>query len=287
MKKTNSRGFTLVELMIVIVIMVILAAAAIPLYQGYVQRARESKAIAECRQVVQAAATKAAEMYAGRQDLDKLSTHNDEILELAGTKGTILEGPTADANGRVTYVQYQSANKIVVLYDIRENPEYSIQTKKPPLTVIEDWTKEMLEYTTEYIEEYKKLTGKTNPGRDAVMRAYLNDEKEKDRKFLEVDRKFVQGTIYEPKPPKNQEVSGLYWRPYYLGSGDSTKVFLYANGEVDKESPHAGWSAKLVYVDGKIYVGSGNGGIGISDVYKYQGPLEDYLKEKGFTLKED
>lgn len=44
MTLTNYKGFTLIELMIVIVVVGVLAAIAIPAYQGYVEQARRADA---------------------------------------------------------------------------------------------------------------------------------------------------------------------------------------------------------------------------------------------------
>lgn len=51
--KSNSKGFTLVELMIVIVIVAIFAAIAIPGYQEYVRRATASQAMQEIQRVAE------------------------------------------------------------------------------------------------------------------------------------------------------------------------------------------------------------------------------------------
>ncbi|MFI3201846.1 MAG: prepilin-type N-terminal cleavage/methylation domain-containing protein [Eubacteriales bacterium] len=50
--KLNQKGFSLIELMVVIVIMLILAAIAIPAFMGVIQDSRDSAATANARTVL-------------------------------------------------------------------------------------------------------------------------------------------------------------------------------------------------------------------------------------------
>jgi len=49
MKKTNKKGFTLIELIVVIAILAILAAILIPAVTGYITKANEARDTANCR----------------------------------------------------------------------------------------------------------------------------------------------------------------------------------------------------------------------------------------------
>jgi type IV pilus assembly protein PilA len=49
MKKLNKKGFTLIELIVVIAILAILAAILIPAVTGYIQKAEQARDSANCR----------------------------------------------------------------------------------------------------------------------------------------------------------------------------------------------------------------------------------------------
>ena len=61
----NQKGFTLIELMIVVAIIAILAAIALPAYQDYMKRSKVSEAVA----AMGACKTSVAEYYAARNAL--------------------------------------------------------------------------------------------------------------------------------------------------------------------------------------------------------------------------
>jgi type IV pilus assembly protein PilA len=98
MKHQIQKGFTLIELMIVVAIIGILAAIAIPQYQDYIARAQASEACA----LLGGLKTPIAEYFAsngsapglasgggtGNLDSDKLTLDGDNVSGIAFTAGT-------------------------------------------------------------------------------------------------------------------------------------------------------------------------------------------------------
>ena len=76
MKAQMQKGFTLIELMIVVAIIGILAAVALPAYQDYTKRAKMSEVIGFISQ----AKTAVAETYATTNDLDSIDNTTAGLL---------------------------------------------------------------------------------------------------------------------------------------------------------------------------------------------------------------
>ncbi len=72
--KGNGRGITLIELLIVVMIVGILASIAIPIYRGYMQRARRADAKTALEQIRAAQEMRRAEYGSYSTDLAALQT---------------------------------------------------------------------------------------------------------------------------------------------------------------------------------------------------------------------
>ena len=101
------KGFTLIELIVVIAILGILAAILIPRFSGFQDKARSSEAIMHAKQIATAADARIVET--GKTAWDATTTNattmnNSEITTIAGPDitGVISDG-SIDSNGRFLF----------------------------------------------------------------------------------------------------------------------------------------------------------------------------------------
>lgn len=85
----GTKGYTLVELMVVITIMAILAASATGIYNGYIEKAKTASLLDKGHRIKEALMICEAE-YLATNDVDSMMFWNDEFLAKPNSPDSIL-----------------------------------------------------------------------------------------------------------------------------------------------------------------------------------------------------
>lgn len=95
---SDKKGFTLVELIVVMVILAILAAILAPALLGYIDKAKEKQVILNAKSVLTAAQVEMSDLYAQGFDGTMTDSQKQEIIKLADVSYTnIVIGTAGDA----------------------------------------------------------------------------------------------------------------------------------------------------------------------------------------------
>ncbi|MEF9997703.1 MAG: type II secretion system protein [Lachnospiraceae bacterium] len=283
----STQGFTLIEVLMVLVIIGIMAAFLIPSFTGYITKQKEKEAKDECRIVVASSQRAYVNQYSKNAPTAQISTA--EILSFADVNGTLYSNNIGfdETTLKITALTYQAENGLFVKYNIKKDEKYQITTGSTGYIELE-------EFIASYQETIQQLVNDGSfannyPGREEATAQYLKSIggtlPAVDHSLLESDNLHTLDTP-------------LFWQPYWVsdnkqGIKDSSITVLFAtpNNGSNPTNIQNSWNAYLIYVNGKVYESTAQKDgiskpIGISKLSEYS-TLEDidqFLTTQGFVV---
>ena len=117
----STGGWKKIVLIVVLVILAILAALLIPALTGYIDKAKNKKIVAECRQSVMAAQTLVDEAYGKNSGTVEIGAGKTVTLtaieKLAEVKSGTVQSAKTDAEGHVTELVYKNGKTVTYKWE--------------------------------------------------------------------------------------------------------------------------------------------------------------------------
>lgn len=245
MLKNNKKGFTLIEIIVVVVILAVLMAVAVPSVLKYIDTAQEAPALTEAHAIVTAVQKKVIEKYSQTRD-DKITlglSDNEWIQDFVGEGGTI-QGSILVSNKEVTKLLYLASNGLYVLYDKTKSPEFSIVDKDAiyDSNSVEGMLIELNQIVID--NEIDKLSNNnSDTGKTKVLQSkYLSANNNCFPTLSDKEIKILENLMYSNNAAKN-----LIWKPSYDKNGN---IILFA---CTKGNQSGATQGPLFYYNGEYY----------------------------------
>lgn len=255
----NRKGFTLTEIIVVLVVIAVLAAITIPSSIGYINKAKQSKAVAECQEVVHASQIVAVDLYSKNELLNENDLLNDEnknqILSLSETAGSIISIDYDINTSKILNLSYLSSNDLLVHYDADTESLYSIDNKIPDSAPDYTVVAERILIDEEILSTYNQRNKQTQ----ALQVAFLEENEEVYPVLSASEQQMMKELRYTT--PEN-----LNWRPIISATGE---IFLAGStADVSKPNP----LSCVIYYNGNYYW------------YHYNTVKTSYVSDSSFNI---
>lgn len=244
MLKKNKKGFTLIEIIVVIVILAVLMAVAVPSVLKYINVAQEAPALTEAHAIVTAAQKRVIEKYSQNRTSEvSLDSDDNNWIEKFVDKGGTIQGDVVLSNNEVSSLLYKASNGLYVLY---ENQKYTIVEEDTLFDNTINGMYRWLNYTSNK-EQILVNMPNDNTGKNAskaLQKEFLNRYNGSYPKLTDKELRLLTYNNLT----FNGNTSSLAWKPMYAKNG---QVILIADS---LGSSNANALGVMIYYNNTYYL---------------------------------